>query len=222
MPGRAFRSVSKTAGNWRRGIVTESAPVVGTSRVFRSYLESVPEKLRIDYHGAIHHVAVRGNNRQVMFFDTGDRFNLLGLLRDSTELYGWDVYSYCLMDTHWHLIVRTPKTLSLGMQRLNSLYSKRFNARHGRTGHSIRHRFMSVPVETDNHLRELTRYLPLNPVRAGLAPTPELWPWSSYHHELKPADAPSWLRSTWSLDIHGSAERLRGFVSEGSRDPVDP
>jgi putative transposase len=182
----------------------------------------VPEKLRIDYDGALHHVAVNGNNRQAMFFDDRDRFNVLGLLRDSAELYGWDVWSYCLMDTHWHLLVRTPRTLSRGMQRLNSLYSKRFNARHGRSGHSIRHRFMSVPVETDNHLRELTRYLPLNPVRAGLAPTAELWPWSSYHHELAPGDAPDWLRSAWSLDIHGSVKRLRAYVEAGGRDPVDP
>jgi hypothetical protein len=108
------------------------------------------------------------------------------------------------------------------MQRLNAMYVRRFNARHGRSGHSIRHRFMSVPVESDNHLRELTRYLPLNPVRAGLAPTAELWPWSSYHHELAPADAPGWLRSSWSLDIHGSADRLRAYVQAGSREPVDP
>ena len=182
----------------------------------------MPRKLRVDYTGAIQHVAVNGNNSQPLFFDECDRLLVIRLLAETAERYAWDVWSYCLMDTHWHLLVRTPRTLSLGMQRLNTQYSRRFNARHGRSGHSIRHRFMSVPVETDSHLRELTRYLPLNPVRAGLAPTAELWPWSSYHHELNPADAPSWLRSSWSLDIHGSAERLRGYVSEGSRDPVDP
>jgi len=157
-----------------------------------------------------------------MFLDPVDRALVIRLLRESAELYRWDVLSYCLMDTHWHLLVRTPKTLSRGMQRLNAMYARRFNARHGRSGHSIRHRFMSVPVETDVHLRELTRYLPLNPVRAGLAPTAELWPWSSYRHELDPEDAPGWLRSSWSLDIHGSPDRLRSYVEAGSRDPVDP
>jgi putative transposase len=179
-------------------------------------------KLRIDYDGAIQHVAVKGNNDQAMFLDDRDRFNVLDRLRETAELYHWQVWSYCLMGTHWHMLLRTPGTLSRGMQRLNTQFSRRFNARHGRSGHSIRHRFMSVPVESDNHLRELTRYLPLNPVRAGLAPTAELWPWSSYHHELAPADAPGWLRSSWSLDIHGSADRLRAYVQAGSREPVDP
>src|SRR5215470_12200147 len=182
----------------------------------------MPRRLRIDYDGALHHVAVNGNNRQPMFLDHLDRFSVLGLLRDTAERYGWDVWSYCLMDTHWHLLMRSPGTLSRGMQFLNTQFSTGFNARHGRSGHSIRHRFMSVPVETDNHLRELTRYLPLNPVRAGLAATAELWPWSSYHHELEPDDAPDWLRSSWALDIHGSVERLRRYVAAGSRDPVDP
>src|SRR3954447_26881973 len=176
----------------------------------------------MDYHGALQHVAVNGNNNQPMFFDPVDRDAVLRLLRESAEIYRWDVLAYCLMDTHWHLLVRTPKTLSRGMQRLNAAYSRRFNARHGQSGHSIRHRFMSVPVETDVPLRELTRFLPLNPVRAGLAPTAELWPWSSYRHELDPDDAPDSLRSAWSLDIHGSVKRLRAYVEAGGRDPVDP
>jgi REP element-mobilizing transposase RayT len=182
----------------------------------------VSEKLRIDYPGAIQHVAVNGNNRQPMFLDAVDRFAALSLLRESAELYAWEVWSYCLMDTHWHLLVRTPKTLSRGMQRLNSRYSRRFNARHGRSGHSIRHRFMSVPVERDNHLRELTRYLPLNPVRAGLAPTAELWPWSSYLQELGVEPAPDWMNAGWAVALHGSVERLRAYVEAGSRDPVAP
>jgi hypothetical protein len=81
---------------------------------------------------------------------------------------------------------------------------------------------MSVLVQEEPHLRELTRYIPLNPVRAGLASHPEDWPWSSYHHELAPDDAPGWLRSSWSLDIHGSADRLRAYVQASSREPVDP
>jgi putative transposase len=177
---------------------------------------------RRDYDGAIQHVAVNGNNQQAMFLDDHDRFGLLSILRVTAERYHWDVWSYCLMDTHWHMLVRTPRTLSIGMQRLNSCYSRGFNKRHSRTGHSLRHKFMSVLVQEEPHLRELTRYIPLNPVRAGLASHPEDWPWSSYHHELAPDDAPGWLRSSWSLDIHGSADRLRAYVQASSREPVDP
>jgi putative transposase len=185
----------------------------------------VSRKPRVDYYGAIQHVAVNGNNRQQMFLDEFDRDALIDMLRDTAERYAWEVWSYCLMDTHWHLLVRSPGTLSRGMQRLNSFYSHTFNKRHARSGHSIRHKFMSVHVQHDNHLLELTRYIPLNPVRAGLASHPEDWPWSSYHQELRPQDAPSWLHADWSSTLHGSVERLRRYVDEGmtaTAGPVSP
>src|SRR6476469_537301 len=134
----------------------------------------MPRTPRVDYAGAIQHVAVNGNNRQPMFLDARDRYLCLILLGQTAERYGWDVLSYCLMDTHWHVLVRTPeRNLSAGMQRMNTCYSQGFNRRHGRSGHSIRHRFMSVAVEDEAHLFELTRYLPLNPVHGGLIRHPE-------------------------------------------------
>jgi REP element-mobilizing transposase RayT len=175
----------------------------------------VPRKPRIDYDGAIQHVAVNGNNHQSLFIDAIDRMNVIGLLRGTAERYRWQVLSYCLMDTHWHMLVRTPCTLSRGMQRLNTCYSQSFNRRHGRSGHSIRHKFMSVPVQTDAHLRELTRYLPLNPVRAGLASHPEDWPWSSYRAEIGLEDAPSWMDASWGARLHGSVDRFRAYVAAG-------
>jgi REP element-mobilizing transposase RayT len=188
---------------------------------FARTVKAVPRKRRLDYHGALQHVAVNGNNHQALFLDAVDRLTAVRLLAESAENYGWEVLSYCLMDTHWHILVKTPKTLSIGMQRLNTQYSRRFNARHGRSD-SIRHRFMSVPVETDNHLLELSRYIPLNPVRAGLAPKAELWPWSSYLHELGAEPAPDWLNAGWAVALHGSVDRLRSYVEAGSRDPVAP
>jgi REP element-mobilizing transposase RayT len=163
---------------------------------------------------------VNGNNRQAMFLDDDDRRHCLSLLGESVYRYGWKVWAYCLMDTHWHMVVRTPdKNLSQGMRRLNSCYSSGFNARHARSGHSIRHKFMSVPVETRGHLRELTRYLPLNPVRAGLAVIPEAWRWSSYRCELGITTPPPWLDEGWSRTLHGSVERLRAYVAEGMAEP---
>src|SRR4051794_20620724 len=170
----------------------------------------MPRKRRIDYGGAIQHVAVNGNNRQLLFLTDDDRFGALSLLRGTAERYGWQVLSYCLMDTHWHLLVRTPNTLSVGMQRLNSVYSRGFNVRHGRSGHSIRHRFMSVPVETEAHLRELSRYIPLNPVRAGLASHPLDWPWSSYHEQLAPEDSPDWVGAAGAGGGRGDVDPFRG------------
>lgn len=180
----------------------------------------MPRTPRVDYAGAIQHVAVNGNNRQPMFIDAADRYLCLTLLGETTERYGWDVLSYCLMDTHWHVLVRTPeRNLSAGMQRMNTCYSQGFNRRHGRSGHSIRHRFMSVAVENEAHLFELTRYLPLNPVRGGLIRHPEAWIWSSYRSELGVVPAPTWLHARWSVELHGSPGHLRRFVAAGMAKP---
>ena len=164
------------------------------------------------------HVAVNGNNRQPMFLCDGDRISCLSLLASTARRYRWTVYAYCLMDTHWHALIRTAdRNLALGMQRLNSSYSRTFNAFHQRSGHSIRHRYMSVPVEDNNHLLELTRYIPLNPVRGGLVSHPEDWRWSSHRAELGLEPVPAWLETGWLTDLHGSRRALRRFVPKAWR-----
>jgi len=155
-----------------------------------------------------------------MFIDDYDRIALIALLGGTAIRYGWAVRSFCLMDTHWHALLYTPApTLSRGMQRLNSCYSHAYNKRHERSGHSIRHKFMSVPVESDGHLLELTRYLPLNPVRGGLVGHPEDWGWSSYLAKIGIEHPPSWLETGWAAALHGGVERLRRFVTAGMAEP---
>jgi len=168
----------------------------------------------------MHHIAVNGNNRQPMFCSDHDRNSWLRLFQTTAEKRGWDVKAYCMMDTHWHALARTPEpNISAGMQRLNGGYSYSFNRRNGRTGHSIRHRYMSVLVEDAAHLRELTRYLPLNPVRGGLVSHPEDWRWSSYRAELGLVTRPGWLDTLWALRLHGSVAAHRQYVNAGMAEP---
>jgi putative transposase len=175
---------------------------------------------RETFAGALHHIAVNGNNRQPMFVSDDDRSLCIGLLSTSAVKYGWDVKSYCLMDTHWHALIRTPEpNISAGMRRLNTAFSRHFNIRHGRSGHSIRHRFMSVIIENETHLFELTRYIPLNPVRGGLVTHPEDWRWSSYRAEIGLAPRPGWIDTAWALRLHGSVDALRRFVNAGMAEP---
>jgi putative transposase len=179
--------------------------------------------LRKNYPGAVQHIAVNGNNRQPMFADDGDRRLCVALLAQTAVRYQWELRSYCLMDTHWHAVVRTPLgNLPAGMQRMNTAYSRMFNHRHQRSGHSIRHRYMSVPVEDGQHLMELSRYIPLNPVRGGLVSHPEDWRWSSHRAELGLEPVPAWLETGWLTDLHGSLRALRRFVAEGMAEPGTP
>jgi hypothetical protein len=100
-------------------------------------------------------------------------------------------------------------------------YSQGFNARHGRVGHVFQGRHKTILVEGESHLLELTRYVVLNPVRAGLSLTANGYPWSSYRETAghrRPAD---WLEIGWTLGHFGrdrreARRRFRAFVAEGA------
>jgi REP element-mobilizing transposase RayT len=122
-------------------------------------------KLRIQFEGAIYHVAVRGNARQTIFLDDRDRERFLESLASAVETYGLRLYLFCLMTNHFHLLVETPQgNLSDFMGGLTTSYAVYFNMRHQRSGHLTQGRYGAWLVEGDEYLLRLSRYLHLNPV----------------------------------------------------------
>ncbi|MCS6318519.1 MAG: transposase, partial [Nitrospira sp.] len=112
--------------------------------------------LRIEVPGAVYHVTSRGNARQDIVADDGDRAQWLTVLAHVVDRYGWRGHAYCLMDNHYHLLVETPQpNLSLGMRQLNGRYTQDYNRRHERVGHLFQGRFKAILVEKDAHLLEL-------------------------------------------------------------------
>jgi REP element-mobilizing transposase RayT len=137
--------------------------------------------LRIEYAGAHYHVIARGNRRDAIFVDDEDRQRFLMDVGRVAARVDWAVLAYCLMENHYHLLLRTNQpTLARGMRDINSAHSQRFNRRHGRVGHVLQGRYKAMLVEEAGYLFELARYIVLNPVRAGMCAAPGQWPWSSY------------------------------------------
>ena len=132
--------------------------------------------LRIEYPGAIYHVTSRGDGREAIYLDDGDREEFLSVFEDVIRRMNWKCSAYCLMENHYHLLVETPDgNLSRGMRQLNGVYTQRFNRLHDRSGHVFQGRYKAILVERDSHLKELCRYVVLNPVRAGMVDRPEEW-----------------------------------------------
>jgi putative transposase len=173
--------------------------------------------------GALYHVTARGNNRERIFAEDWDRVLFLDCLDRVDERYAWMCHAYCLMDTHYHLLIETPQpNLALGCQRLNGVYAQLFNQRHGRIGHLFQGRYHAALVQTDSHVLEAARYIVLNPVRAGLARGPADWSWTSYHATAGLALRPRCLVTEWILgqiapNVGRARTRYRRFVSEGVR-----
>ncbi|HLF50201.1 MAG TPA: transposase [Methylomirabilota bacterium] len=178
--------------------------------------------LRLPFPGGIYHVTARGNEKRPIFSDDADCHGFLRLLATVVDRYHILCHAYCLMNNHYHLLLETPDAnLSSAMRQLNGVYSQRFNHRHSRSGHLFGGRFHAVVVERDAHLREVSRYIVLNPVRAGLVADAAEWSWSSYLATVGDAPQPGFLTIDWLLALGGHSERVeaqrayRAFVSAG-------
>lgn len=178
--------------------------------------------LRIEAPGHYFHVLARGNARQPIFLDDEDRARFLETVGEALERFRARCHAYCLMGNHYHLLLQpTEENLSRTLRHVNGVYSQRFNRRHGRVGHVFAGRFKSLLVDRESYLKEIVRYILLNPVRAGLVKTPEAWRWSSYRKTTGRTTTPGWLTVADLLDVFGGGARdaaqgsFRRFVSEG-------
>lgn len=154
----------------------------------------------------IYHVVARGVSRSIIFEDDTDRRFFLGELEELVRREGAKMYAWCLMSNHYHMLIELPMpTLSQMMKALNSSYAGFFNKRHNRVGHLFQGRFKSEPVETDEYLLTVVRYIHQNPQRGGVAPTDD-YVWSSYRGYL---DGTGFIEPGLVLGMLGGTD---GFV----------
>jgi len=129
----------------------------------------MPRQPRLDAPGALHHVMGRGIERTNIFRIDRDRDDFLNRLGNQCMDGNLIVYAWCLLSNHFHLLVRTGRQpIFRSMKKLLTGYVVNFNLRHKRTGHLFQNRYKSIICEEDPYLLELTRYIHLNPLRAGM------------------------------------------------------
>src|SRR5262245_61795396 len=137
----------------------------------------MPRLSRYHLAGHFHHVTARATGRELLFVDDHDRESFLRLLRIVISRHAWICHAFCLMGTHYHLIVEAPlERLSPGMNLLNGVYCARFNRRYGRRGRLLADRFASFVIRDDGHLNAAISYVLENPVKAALCTAPDEWP----------------------------------------------
>lgn len=150
----------------------------------------MPRRLRIEFEGAIYHVMARGNARQLIVRDDQDRRRLLADLERSVVRHQWELLAFVVMGNHLHLLLKTPRpNLARGMQGFLSAYALWSNRRRRRPGHLFQGRYKAEMIEDETYYWVVSRYIHLNPVRAGLVGRPEQWEWSSYPGYADPARA---------------------------------
>jgi len=139
-----------------------------------------------------HHITQRGNNRETVFFDEDDRNFYLKILKKYSDQWNFDVWAYCLMPNHVHILAvpRREESFARGIGVTNLVYTQYFNHRYKRSGRLWQNRFFSAIIEKESFLWSVARYIERNPVRADIVRRAEDYVWSSARaHVLKVRDA---------------------------------
>ena len=164
----------------------------------------MPRIARIVVEGFPHHIIQRGNNRQNVFFDDGDRRNYYGLLAYYEAKWNCEVLAHCLMPNHVHLVAEPAEREGLAkmMQAVSLCYTQYVNRKYGRTGRLWECRYHSCLVDREVYLWAVCRYVDTNAVRAGLVRRPEDYKWSSAR-----------------AHVHGTPDRILGQAWGKRLDP---
>lgn len=148
----------------------------------------MPRKARKRSNSGIYHLMLRGVNRQNIFMEDEDRLKFMETFRRYKQVSNYEIYAYCLMNNHVHLLIKENKEpISIIMKRISSSYVLWYNKKYSRCGHLFQERFRSEAVETDAYFLTVLRYIHQNPLKAGITKKSNSFRWSSYHEYMENA-----------------------------------
>ncbi|MFT5319661.1 MAG: putative transposase [Chlamydiales bacterium] len=159
----------------------------------------MPRKKRYHSTGSMYHVMLRGNNGQDIFVQENDFSKLSLLLQEGTERYNHKIFAFCFMSNHIHLVIKVSSaSLSKIIQNVSFRYARYINGKYKRIGHLFQGRFRSILVDDAEYLKELVRYVHLNPVRAKIVSKPEDYYWSGHQAFLESSPF-TWISTSETL-----------------------
>lgn len=163
----------------------------------------------------IYHVTLRGDGRRLLFENDSDKRKFLRLLERYGEEYGLKYLAWCLMDNHIHLLIHDPlDQLMKAMHDVNSTFARYFNERNDRVGSVFQNRYSSIPIETNDYLLKVMRYIHQNPKKAHL--TDDLhYPWSSYDDYIRGGIITS---TKMILEMLGGIDQFCNFCNQNDED----
>ena len=171
--------------------------------------------LRIEYPGAFYHIMNRGQSRRNIFVEDQGRQSFLDLLADIVQLWKVEIFAYCLMDNHYHLLLSTPMgVLSRPMRHLDGIYTQKFNRVHHCDGPLFRGRYQAILIDAEQYFLSVLRYIHKNPLGAGVVSDIDQYRWSSHWGYLNKKQCPDWLDTRSVMSRFGGLKEYQRFMHE--------
>ena len=175
----------------------------------------MPRKPRTFSPTGIYHIILRSINQHIIFEEDDDYQKMLYILSDCKRTFDIDIYAYCLMDNHIHLLIRSSEDhLASFFQSLGTRFVRWYNTKYQRSGHLFQDRYYSIPVEKEQQFLSTLTYIHNNPVKSSLCRYPSEYRWSSYnafYGQKNPL-----VDTSFSFDIAGSKDLLHQYFSTDS------
>ncbi len=180
----------------------------------------MPRKPRIISSSGIYHVVLRSVNQHIIFEENSDYSKFLLMLSDCRTKYDIDIYAYCLMDNHIHLLINAkPEILSTFFRSLGTRFARWYNNKYHRCGHLFQDRFFSKSVETDASFFSTLKYIHNNPVKANICIHPSEYRWSSFTAYYGAKNA--LVNVDFAISAAGTKEALQNIFAHGDEDADD-
>ena len=168
--------------------------------------------LRIQYPNAMYHIISRGIGRMTIFHNEKDFSKFIQFMERVIEKHNWICHAYCLMGTHYHILLETPDAnMVVGMKYLNQVYSQFYNWKYRRVGPVLQGRYKSWLVEREEKFLDNSRYIVNNPVEAKMVEHPADWAWSSFRATRGIEKVPKYLETDF-LVSHFSSSRKKAQI----------
>ncbi len=172
----------------------------------------MPRRAREKSATGVYHIILRGINKQIIFEEPGDFRTFISILSCYRKKCGFDLYAYCLMSNHIHLLVKeTEEDISSVMKKIEVTFVKWYNQKYKRVGNLFQERYKSETVDTEEYLLQVFRYIHQNPLHAGLeTQVGKEYPWSSYKDYERGTAKRTDIKMM--MDYFGNRQELLEFI----------
>ncbi len=168
---------------------------------------------RLEYENAWYHVMNRAAGKKFVFSDENNKYIFFELIAETYKKHQIEIHAFCLMDNHYHLLIRTPKAnLSKAMHYLQFRFSTIYNGIILSDGPIFKSRYKSILIENDTYLSQVCRYIHLNPVEAKITAGVE-YNWSSYRYYIDSTKKPYWLHTSMLMEMISNKLDKSSFIA---------